>query len=395
MVVRITPTIRTTGYARMGGMYITSGGEPVPNSTQMPDFEKVSDAQLVTCHCPLQRGGAGRGVPPPRRGRLRSGQTGDGQRRRGGGRDPGDLPPPVEPTGSLRPGPGLAALVPAGPGPRSCRRRHPLARTRAGCREARDAFAPRAPPTTCSTRSGIWPWPIRSRPPWGPLPEEERRAIELAYFDGRTYREVARLLGPARGNGQEPYPQRHAPHARRAGRRRRAGGGGVMTHEEAERAAGCLRAPCRRRRRGAPRSRFTSTPCPRCQAELDGFREVAGALGNSVEPLPEGLWSGIASRLPERHEDEEQLPPMPRLVPGADRPSALPRRPSGAARRCAAAAPSPPSPPSPWLPPPWPSSSASASCRPITRCRTSSRRPDQAGDGEPPPCQTRVTRWSN
>ncbi len=33
----------------------------------------------------------------------------------------------------------------------------------------------------------------------GELPEEERRAIELAYFDGRTYREVALLLDQPEG----------------------------------------------------------------------------------------------------------------------------------------------------------------------------------------------------
>ncbi len=52
--------------------------------------------------------------------------------------------------------------------------------------------------------------------------------------------------------------------------------------------------------------------CPRCRAELDGHREVAAALGNSVEPLPEGLWSSIAGALPP-HRDQEP-PPMPTLV---------------------------------------------------------------------------------
>ena len=33
----------------------------------------------------------------------------------------------------------------------------------------------------------------------GELPEEERRAIELAYFDGRTYREVAQMLNQPEG----------------------------------------------------------------------------------------------------------------------------------------------------------------------------------------------------
>ncbi len=53
--------------------------------------------------------------------------------------------------------------------------------------------------------------------------------------------------------------------------------------------------------------------CPRCRTELDTLREVASALGHSVEPLPEGLWSSIVSRLPERPAEGES-PPMPRLV---------------------------------------------------------------------------------
>ncbi len=52
--------------------------------------------------------------------------------------------------------------------------------------------------------------------------------------------------------------------------------------------------------------------CPRCRAELDAHREVAAALGNSVETLPEGLWSSISSRLPARYDEEP--PPMPRLA---------------------------------------------------------------------------------
>jgi hypothetical protein len=58
------------------------------------------------------------------------------------------------------------------------------------------------------------------------------------------------------------------------------------------------------------------TECPRCRSELDGYREVAAAMGNSVEPLPEGLWSSIAARLPER--PQEEALPMPRLVNAAN-----------------------------------------------------------------------------
>jgi anti-sigma-K factor RskA len=52
--------------------------------------------------------------------------------------------------------------------------------------------------------------------------------------------------------------------------------------------------------------------CPRCRADLDAYRDVAAAMGNSVEPLPEGLWESISSHLPERSDDVR--PPMPRLV---------------------------------------------------------------------------------
>jgi anti-sigma-K factor RskA len=63
--------------------------------------------------------------------------------------------------------------------------------------------------------------------------------------------------------------------------------------------------------------------CPRCRAELDSMREVAAAMGNSVEPVPEGLWSQIALRLPDRQEDEVP-PPMPRLAQEAPTPFRAP-----------------------------------------------------------------------
>jgi anti-sigma-K factor RskA len=56
--------------------------------------------------------------------------------------------------------------------------------------------------------------------------------------------------------------------------------------------------------------------CPRCRAEVDAHREVAAALGNSVEPLPDGLWESIASRLPPRQDAD--VPPMPLLLRASD-----------------------------------------------------------------------------
>jgi hypothetical protein len=50
--------------------------------------------------------------------------------------------------------------------------------------------------------------------------------------------------------------------------------------------------------------------CPRCQSELDANRAVAAAIGNSVEELPEGLWTNISSQLWERKGDNAVMPPL-------------------------------------------------------------------------------------
>ena len=55
------------------------------------------------------------------------------------------------------------------------------------------------------------------------------------------------------------------------------------------------------------------THCPRCQAELDGYRDVATAIGNSVEGSPTALWACISRRLVERP-FIDGAPPMPVLV---------------------------------------------------------------------------------
>jgi hypothetical protein len=75
--------------------------------------------------------------------------------------------------------------------------------------------------------------------------------------------------------------------------------------------------------------------CPRCRAELDGLREVAGALGNSAEPLPAGLWSSISDLLDHARLEDEEPPPMPRLTSTGPAPFRAPL--SGRTRRARSA----------------------------------------------------------
>jgi anti-sigma-K factor RskA len=75
--------------------------------------------------------------------------------------------------------------------------------------------------------------------------------------------------------------------------------------------------------------------CQRCQAELDGLRDVAGAMGDAGEPLPEGLWSNISDQLGHDRTEDEEPPPMPRLTSSGPAPFRAPL--SGRTRRARSA----------------------------------------------------------
>ncbi len=66
-------------------------------------------------------------------------------------------------------------------------------------REARDAM--RTAEGAYDMQHEVWDLAVADQvgQAMGELPEEERRAIELAYFGGRTYREVATLLDQPEG----------------------------------------------------------------------------------------------------------------------------------------------------------------------------------------------------
>jgi RNA polymerase sigma-70 factor (ECF subfamily) len=66
-------------------------------------------------------------------------------------------------------------------------------------REARDAF--RTAEAGYDMQREVWDMAVADQvaTAMGGLPEEERRAIELAYFNGHTYREVAELLDQPEG----------------------------------------------------------------------------------------------------------------------------------------------------------------------------------------------------
>jgi anti-sigma-K factor RskA len=69
--------------------------------------------------------------------------------------------------------------------------------------------------------------------------------------------------------------------------------------------------------------------CPRCQSEFDALLEVAAALGNSVEPMPEHLWTSISSRI---YDEGDVAAPVLTLFDADDSSSTIRRRPLRSSR---------------------------------------------------------------
>jgi hypothetical protein len=73
--------------------------------------------------------------------------------------------------------------------------------------------------------------------------------------------------------------------------------------------------------------------CPRCRAEVEGFRETAALLAHSGERAPEGVWDRIAEAL-------DEAPPaldLARIAPARRVPRAIPVRVAAATMAIAAA----------------------------------------------------------
>ena len=164
----------------------------------MPDFEKVSDAQLVTAIARFSE------VALAEVYRRHGGAVfGLAKRVMGNGTEAEDVtqeiflrlwnqPDRFDPArGSLR-----SFLLAQAHGRAVDAIRSSNSRRR---REARDAFDTAR--SSYDMQHEVWDMAVADQvaQAMGELPDEERRAIELAYFDGRTYREVAELLDQPEG----------------------------------------------------------------------------------------------------------------------------------------------------------------------------------------------------
>jgi RNA polymerase sigma-70 factor (ECF subfamily) len=170
----------------------------VPKNIHMPDLEKVSDAQLVTAIARFSE------VALAEVYRRHGGAVfGLAKRVMGSATEAEDVtqevflrlwnqPDRFDPArGSLR-----SFLLAQSHGRAVDAIRSSSSRRR---REARDAFD--TAQSSYDLQHEVWDLAVADQvsTAMGSLPDEERRVIELAYFDGRTYREVARMLGQPEG----------------------------------------------------------------------------------------------------------------------------------------------------------------------------------------------------
>ena len=179
-------------------MGITSALRVVPKNTRMPDFEKVSDAQLVTAIARFsevalaevyrRHGGAVYGLAKRVMGNMTEAEDVTQEVFLRLWNQPDRFDPA---RGSLR-----SFLLAQSHGRAVDAIRSSNSRRR---REARDAFDTGS--SAYDMQHEVWDMAVADQvaTAMGSLPPEERRAIELAYFDGRTYREVAQLLGQPEG----------------------------------------------------------------------------------------------------------------------------------------------------------------------------------------------------
>ena len=127
------------------------------------------------------------------------------------------------------------------------------------------------------------------------LPGVERKAIELAYFGGHSYREVAVIENEPEGTIKSRIRSglRRMGPARRGCQRDR-----PMMHGEIEELLGAYALHATEPEEDREIEAHLAD-CPRCRAEVQAHLEVAAMLGSSASEVPAGLWEKIAASVGE------------------------------------------------------------------------------------------------